>query len=157
VKKTLQVARRDLLLSAENGGPLIVKRYGSTVASVAPIFQSRALTEISFRRDHAFSISFEDFHAQYVRVEARDLTADAEGDVQDEVEAAVLRALEDNLRRIDQSLAPGDALLIESEAGVDYPKTREKRTNVIVEGENRLRFFRWIDPPLRVGVYKRRG
>ena len=133
---------------------MIIRRYGTTVSSVTPVFQSRALTEIGFRRDGALSIPAEEFHARYARVEAREITAEAEGSVQDEVEAAVLQRLEEQLMQLASSLPEGSVLLIESEAGVDYPKTREKKKNVVVEGENRLQFQWWIDPPLRVGVYR---
>ena len=89
---------------------MILRRYGRSVQSVEPNFDSKALTEIGFRRNQALTI-------------------------------------------------PGDDeyLLVMSEQGVDYPKTRSEQKNVIVEGENRLYFYVGVDPPLRIGRYRRRS
>lgn len=134
---------------------MIVKRYGTTVSSVDPAFDSRALNEIGFRRSGTFSMPVEEFFEGYARVEVRELTAEAEGPVHDEAEQAVLRALENQLLELDRSLGPDHALLVESEPGVDYPKTRDRKKTVVVGGENRFHFQWWIDPPLRVAVYRR--
>ncbi|MBI4540808.1 MAG: hypothetical protein HY704_15000 [Gemmatimonadetes bacterium] len=135
---------------------MIVKRYGTSVSSVTPVFQSRALTEISFRRDGDFSMPVEEFFDRYTRTEARELSAESQGDVQDEVEQAVLGSLQTQLLELSEALWPDHALVIESEPGVDYPKTRERKTTTVAAGENRLYFYRWIDPPLRVGVYRKK-
>jgi hypothetical protein len=47
-------------------------------------------------------------------------------------------------------------LVVESEQGKDYPKTREKTTTQVSAGQNKLFFQHYIDPPLRVGVYRQR-
>ena len=48
-------------------------------------------------------------------------------------------------------------LVVESREGADYPKTRDKKKNVVVDGENRLYFYWRIEPALRLGVYKKKG
>lgn len=135
---------------------MILKRYGNTVQSVDTNFDSRAMTEIGFRRDHELSMAADEFSASYEPVRTEELTAKAEGDVQHEVESEMLRTLEGRLRSVEGSLAEGEVLLIESEQGKDYPKTRERQTSVAEGGHTRLRFSWWVDPPLRVGVYRRR-
>ena len=45
---------------------------------------------------------------------------------------------------------------MENEQGHDWPKTKQKTFNVIVEGENRLRFRYTLAPPIRITV-RRRG
>jgi len=133
---------------------MLLRRYGNTVQSVQPHFDARALTEISFRRDRTFSLPTEEFNRLYIRVAGHELTAATSGPVQGEAEEALMDALRDHLDSLLAGLGEGEALLVESEQGVDWPKTREDRKNVIVEGENRF-YFHWTnDPPLRVAVYR---
>lgn len=134
---------------------MILKRYGSSVQSVELNFESKALTEIGFRRDRVFSLPLERFEEEYARLEAHELTAGSEGDVQDEVEQVLLGDLERQIRALEEGLGEDEVLLVESEQGVDYPKTRTDQRNVIVEGENRLHFIIRVDPPLRVGRYRK--
>ena len=47
---------------------MILRRYGTTIQSVEVNFDSKAFTEIGFRRVHAFSASAEDFLAGHERV-----------------------------------------------------------------------------------------
>lgn len=136
---------------------MILRRYGDSVHSVALDFDSKALTEIRFRRDHRRSEPAEAFLAGWRRVAAHDLDGHAEGFVQDEVEQVLLDQIEARLRALEQELGEHEALLVESESGVDYPKTHTHTANVIVEGENRLRFTSTLRPPLRVGVYHKTG
>src|SRR5690554_7902936 len=82
------------LLFSTNGGCMIIRRYGTTVQSVQPNFDARAMTEISFRRTSGYSASFEEFSEAYERVDERALTATAEGDVKDEAERALLDSLQ---------------------------------------------------------------
>lgn len=133
---------------------MIVRRYGTTMQSVELNFDSKALTEIGFRRDRVFSIPTEEFEAGAEKLAEFSLDAQAEGYVQDEVEAAALADLEAQLRRLEDDLEDGQVLAIESAQGVDYPKTRGKQTNVVIEGENRFHFVTTIDPPLRVAAYR---
>jgi hypothetical protein len=136
---------------------MILKKYGNTVQSVEINFDARAMTEVGFRRDRAFSISVDDFESQYEQVDSIELESTAEGDVQDEAEKAVLAGLEAQLRDLDERLGEGEVLLILSEQGVDYPKTVDEKKNVIVGGQNRLHFYWRIDPPLRLGRYRTAG
>lgn len=136
---------------------MILRRYGQRVESVEIAFSSVALTNIAWRRDHAFSVSFDDFEATYERVREHPLTARAEGPVQIEVETALLADLEAQVRALDESLEDDQVLLVENQRGVDEPRPREKRKDVIVEGENRLYFIWWVDPPLRLAVYRKRS
>lgn len=134
---------------------MIVRRYGSTVQSVEPNFDSRAMTEIGFQRSSALSIPTEEFLATYEKEEERAFTAAAEGDVKDEAEAALLAQLLAQLRALEAEVGEDRLLLIESQPGQDYPKTRDKTTTTVVGYENRLHFSWTIEPPLRVGVYRR--
>jgi hypothetical protein len=136
---------------------MIARRYGNSIHSVELNFDSKALTEIGFRRDRVFSESEEGFREAYALVETYDLAAEAAGDVQDEVEQKAIADLERQVRDIEARLAEGDLLLVESEQGVDYPKTRTDQKNVLVEGENRLHFTIRVDPPLRLGRYRKQG
>ncbi len=135
---------------------MILRRYGSAYHSVDPAFKPAALTEIGFRRNHAFSATAADFSDSHVQVAVRELTATAEGDIQRKAEAQLLGRLEQALLEEDGKLANGQALVVLNDRG-DWPKTRERR-DVVADGEaNRFR-FRWsVEPPLRVGVFARHG
>jgi hypothetical protein len=134
---------------------MILKQYGTTFQSVEPNFNSRALTEIGFRRDRTFSIPVEEFEASYEKVEEHALTAETEGEVHDAAEEALMVALEENLQALLGRLGEGEVLVVESREGEDHAKTRNTKKNVIVDGENRLYFYCKVDPPLRVGVYRK--
>ena len=133
---------------------MILRRYGATIQSVETNFDSKSFTEIGFRRDHAFSTPADDFSDRYVRISEHLLEATFEGDVQDEVESVMLQRLLDQLMKLDGDLAEDELLVVESERGPDYPKTRTKQKNVVVEGENRLYFFSSLSPPLKVAVFR---
>lgn len=134
---------------------MIVKAYGATFHSVAPNFDPRAMNEVGFRRDNEWSMARDEFLATHEKLETHDLTAAAEGDVQAEAEAGLLTSLHDQLLATEEAAGDG-VVVIESEQGVDYPKTRHTQTTKVVGGANRL-FFRFtIEPPLRVSVYRRR-
>ncbi len=135
---------------------MILRRYGTTIQSVETNFDSKAFTEIGFRRDRIYSVPADDFLERHERMSEHHLEAESEGDVQDEVESAMLRKLLDQLEKIDGALAEDEFILIESEQGQDYPKTRTQQKNVIQEGENRLYFFSSVSPPLKVAVFKAR-
>lgn len=136
---------------------MILKQYGTTYQSVETNFNPRALTEIAFRRDRAFSIPTEEFESGYEKVDEHALTAEAEGKVHDAAEEDLLKVLEENLKTLLEGLGEGEVLVVESAEGDDYPKTRDKKQNVVVDGENRLYFYWRVDPPLRMGVYRKKG
>lgn len=135
---------------------MIVKRFGKKVESVRADFDSRAMTEIGFRRDDEYSEPAETFFEAYEKRELHELTAATEGDVQSETEEKLLESLLEQLHAADKSTQDGGVLFIESEAGVDYPKTRHTQTTLVVNGANRLYFRFTIEPPLRVAVYHKR-
>jgi hypothetical protein len=135
---------------------VIVRRYGTKVHSVEPHFDANAMNEIGFRRDDAWSLAADEFFAGYEKLETHELTAAAEGDVQSAAEASLLQSLEDQLQAVLRSAGPAAVLFIESEPGVDYPKTRHTQTTQVVDGANRLYFRFTIEPPLRVAVYRQR-
>jgi hypothetical protein len=133
---------------------MILRRYGNKVHSVTTNFDSRAMTEIGFMRDNAVSMTADEFESKYARAELHELTAQATGDVQGEVEEKVLADLRDQLTALESAAGPGGIVLIESESGIDYPKTRGTQ-NTIVEGmDNKLVFGYTIAPPLRVGTWR---
>jgi len=135
---------------------MILKKYGSSLHSVDINFDARAMTEIGFRRNHETSIPVDEFEDRYVRDELLELTAEVQGAVQDEAEVGVLAELRTQVEALNAALEAGQVLLIESEQGNDYPKTRDDKKNVIADGENRLHFVWRIDPPLRIGRYRLR-
>ncbi len=133
---------------------MILRRYGTSFQSVEANFDSKAFTEIGFRRDHAYSDSADEFLDRHQRISEHLLDAESEGDVQDEVESEMLRRLLAQLVKLDGDSADDEVVVIESEPGVDYPKTRTRQTNIVVDGENRLHFHSSVSPPLKVALFK---
>ena len=133
---------------------MILRRYGTTIQSVETNFDSKAFTEIGFRRDHAHSSPADDFLNRHERMSEHLLEAESEGDVQDEVESAMLAKLLDQLEKIDGDLGEGEFVLIENEKGEDYPRTRTRMKDVVVDGDNRFHFYSSVSSPLKVGVFK---
>jgi hypothetical protein len=133
---------------------MILRRYGSSVVSVTPNFDSRAMTEIGFVRDGEITLEADEFTLKFERAAGRELSAEATGDVQADVEESVLASLRTQIEQLLAGLEPGEALLIENEVGVDQPKTRGSQKTIVVEGENRLVFEYTVDPPLRLGIMR---
>ena len=131
---------------------MIFRRYGSFYHSVTPNFNPTAITEIGFMRDRVFSIRTADFDSGHKLVETHELVAEENAAVQRHAEKALLANLEEVVQERVAQLAPGQVLVVLNERE-DWPKTRERREAVIVEGENRFHFHWWVDPPLRVAVY----
>jgi hypothetical protein len=134
---------------------MIFRRYGDSVQSVALNFDARALTETGFRRDHRISHPAEAFFATPERVHGHELAVTAEGYVQDEVEQLLLADLQ--VRVLGIELSEDEVLLVESERGVDYPKTCTVQKTVVHEGESRLYFSITVHPLLCMGVYRKVG
>jgi hypothetical protein len=158
-RPALSVPRRaanfPAAITTAGGVEMIVKQYGTKIQSVQPNFDARAMNEIGFTRDHEWSMPTEEFFEQHEKLEAHELTAAAEGDVQDEAEEQLLQSLQEQLLAVDRAAGDGYVLL-ESAQGVDYPKTRGSQTTQVIDGANRL-YFRWaVEPPLRVAVYRRK-
>jgi hypothetical protein len=135
---------------------MLLRRQGKRVQEVEPAFDPRALTEIAFRPAGGQEDA-EAFDARMERVAEHALEATAHAAVQAEAEQALLDELEAKLEAVRGGLGDGEVLVVESQPGTDWPKTREKRKDVIVEGENRFHFNWWVEPPLRVVVYRPRG
>ena len=135
---------------------MIFRKYGASYQSVETSFDSKALNEVSFRRDRAESFPADELETRYERGSVHELVAEAEGDVQDGTEQLLLERLERRLRELEEGLESGEILVVENEPGHDHPKTRQKISNVVEEGENRLRFHYTIAPPLRVSVHRAR-
>ena len=135
---------------------MILKRYGETLHSVELNFDSKALTEIGFKRDRSFSLPAHELASGYASTQTHELSAKSEGWVQDEVEHQLLLDLERQVAEIKKDTDTHELLLIESEQGVDYPKTRTEQKTVLVEGENKLYFYIRVEPPLRIGRYRKR-
>ena len=135
---------------------MILKRYGTMLHSVQPDFDSRALTEIGFRRDRRLSLRAADFREAYETVKTMELSAQADGPVHDHAEQELLVNLERELRQAEADAGEDGVVVIESRQGVDYPKTRDRKQNQIREGRNRLYFHWTVDPPLRVGIFRAR-
>ena len=55
------------------------------------------------------------------------------------------------------ALEEGEVLVVESREGEDHPKTRDRKKNVVVDGGNRLYFYWRVEPPLRLGRYRKKG
>jgi len=134
---------------------MILKRYGNSFQSVELNFDSKALNEIGFRRDRAHSLPVDELESGYEKVTEHELTAEAEGRVQDHTEQALLDKLTARIRELLEGLGEGEVLVFENEDGVDYPKTRQKLRNLVEDGENVLHFTYGVAPPLRFGVYRK--
>jgi hypothetical protein len=135
---------------------MIFRRYGNAYQSVELNFDSKALNEIGFRRDRVESIPAEELDA-FEKKATHELVAEAEGAVQDETEQLLLERLAEQLLAIDRNLGPGEILVVDNDQGNDWPKTKQKTTNVIVGGENKLHFAYTMGPPLRATVWRRPG
>jgi hypothetical protein len=136
---------------------MIFRRYGTAFQSVDLNFDSLALSEISFRRNHEESIPADEMESSFNTIASHELLAEAAGDVQDATEQCLLDRLEEQVKALAGALSEGEVLVVENDSGHDWPKTRQKTSNVLVEGENRLHFDYSMAPPLRVSVRRRRG
>ena len=135
---------------------MIVRRYGKWYHSVQPNFNPTAMTEIGFQRDRAFSIAVDELEGGYRELTAGELGTEANAEVQRDAERTLLADLESKLRDWAARLEPGQLLVVRNGRS-DWPKTRERREAVIVDGENRFHFHWWVDPPLRVAICQKGG
>lgn len=135
---------------------MILRKYGNTVQSVELNFDAKALSEIGFRRDRATSMEAEAFEAGWERLEERAFAPRTEGMVQHEVEQALLDEMEAEITSWIGEIGDGEALFVESEAA-DYPKTRHQSKKIVEDGQNRLHFSAWVEPPLRISRVRKAG
>ncbi|NNF13513.1 MAG: hypothetical protein HKN72_09825 [Gemmatimonadetes bacterium] len=136
---------------------MIFRRYGTTYQSVDMEFTAEALNEIGFRRNRETSIPVDDLETRYEPVETVELTAQAQGVVQNEAEQQLLNALAAKVREQLDRLEDGGILVVENESGRDYPRTHQETKNVVERGENRMHFSYSVDPALRVALYRPRS
>ena len=132
---------------------MIFRRYGSKLHSVELDFDARAMNEVGFRRDRERSMDEDELESGWKKVAEHELTAEVDGPVQDEAEARLLDDLEGQLRELEADLGADQILVVENTSR-DYPKTRDRKEEVVVKGKNRLHFHWRIEPPLRIGVYR---
>lgn len=136
---------------------MILKRYGDKLHSVRPNFDANAMTEVSFMRDKDTTFSLEEFEAQYELSEERELTATSEGHVKSLAEHTALHYLEEQVLDLEGQLGEHAVLVVENATGAHAPKTRSTQRTLVEEGENRLHFTFTIEPPLQLGIYRRRS
>jgi hypothetical protein len=134
---------------------MIFRRYGTAYQSVDLNFDSKSLNEVAFRRNREESIPSDDFDDLFQSLATHELTAEAEGNVQDHTEDLLLQRLEAQVEELRGALGDAEILVIQNEQGHDWPKTKQKTANVIVEGENLLHFQYTVAPPLRLSVRRR--
>ena len=135
---------------------MLLRRFGTTIGAVEPNFEPAAFNELSFVPRPGFQMTTADFGADYERVGELALTSEAEAHVKIQAEAALLDLLAHRIHEAVKSLPQGDVLLIESMPGKDFPRFRERTENLVEGDRNRLHFYYWLDPALRLGVYRRR-
>jgi hypothetical protein len=129
--------------------------YGTTYQSVTFEFEGKALNEVGFRRDRERSLTPDELETEYELIETVHLTSEAEGNVQSETEQLLLDRLLEKGQAAAERLPEGGVAIVENErGGRDQPKPRQKISNVMVEGENKLHFQYHIDPPLRISLYR---
>jgi hypothetical protein len=132
---------------------VIFKKYGTSYHSVDTNFESKALNEIGFRKDKERVVAVEEFQSTHEHLTTHELTAEADGPVQDHTEQLLLDRLESRLLELEASLDPHCVLVIDNGDGPDWPKTKQHLRNTIVDGENRLHFEYTVAPALRMAVY----
>lgn len=134
----------------------LLRRFGGRLRGVEPRFDARALNEIGFQAVGTADEASEGFDARMVLVREALVDAASDGPVQSDAEALLLDRLRASLDALLADLAEGEVAVVENQPGVDWPKTRERRKDVIVDGENRFHFHWRVDPPLRILIYRGR-
>jgi len=138
----------------ERGTSMIFRQYGSKYHSVTPNFDPRALTEVGFRRDGQTSLSLEEMAEGYEEVRGSELSAQATAPNLHDAEQSVVRDMEAQVLEMVAGLAPEEILVIGNRPGVDHPKSHHERTNSTEGGRG---YRAWVDPPLRITVFRRRA
>lgn len=135
----------------------IFRLYGSSYQSVTFEFEAKALNEVGFRRDHEESFPADELGERYEHIETLHLQTEAEGSVQSETEQLLLDRLLEESRAAVARLPEGGIAIVENErGGRDQPKPKQKISNVVERGENKLHFHYSVEPPLRVALYRPR-
>lgn len=134
---------------------MLLRRYGKKIQSVEPNFQPNALTEIAFTRTDDFHEEADAFQEQWQLAASHEVSGSTDGDVKTEVERALLEDLLGQIDAVVAEASDGEVVLVENALGQDHPKLRDATKGRVVEGQNRLHFTYTVDPPIRLGVYRR--
>jgi hypothetical protein len=133
---------------------MLLRVYGETVQSVAMNFDSKAFNEVGFRRDREHSIPLDAFEREWEKISEHEIAAKDEGLVQDHTQQRLLDTMERAVQDLLDGLGDDEALRIENDE-TDWPKARDTQRKVVDDGQNRLHFQAWVDPPLRVAIWRR--
>ena len=133
---------------------MILRVYGETVQSVAMHFDSKAFNEVGFRRDRQNSIPVDEFEREWEKVSEHEISAKDEGLVQDHTQQRMLDSMESAVNELLAGLGEQEALRVENDE-TDWPKARDTQRKIVEDGQNRLQFEAWVDPPLRLAVWRR--
>jgi hypothetical protein len=136
---------------------MLLRRFGTTIGAVEPNFEPAAFNELSFVRRPGFQMSTAEFQTEYERIDELALTSEAEAHVKIQAEAALLDLLAHHINEAVHARPEGEVLLIESMPGKDYPRIHERTENLVEGDRNRLHFYYWLEPALRLGVYRRKS
>lgn len=138
---------------------MLLLRRGSVLVAVHPHFRATAITEIAFLpvassgTSEGEAAELPPFHALRL-VDTLQLDPVVEGSVQVETEARLLEALLAGIETALTETPKDQVLVIENQAGMDWPRTCETRSDVLDPMGNRLH-FRWhVEPALRLGRYQ---
>jgi hypothetical protein len=133
---------------------MLLLRRGSVLSAVRPNFRATAITEITFLPASPRGGRAIPAVDALVLEETVTLAPVVEGAVQTETEERLLESLLAELAQLEARTGPDEVLVIENEPGVDWPRTRETRSDILDPMGNRLH-FRWhVEPPLRIGRYR---
>ena len=135
---------------------MILRMYGEKLHSVEIRFEAKAFNEVGFRRDRETSFDVEEFERDWERVREAEIADKGEGRIQIETEQRMLDTMQAHLERIVEELGEGEVVRVENHE-TDWPKLRETQTTIVEDGENVLHFDAWVDPPLRVAVWRPKG
>ena len=130
---------------------MIIRRYGNRIHSVSLNFDPAAMTEVGFHRDGQMERDLGEFLDEHHLVRELAIIDEATDPVQERAEREMLQKLAAQVNELHDSLEEGQYLVIESKAGVDYPRTRYNRSTT---GDREFTYT--LDRPLRLGIWERR-
>jgi len=130
---------------------MIIRRYGNSFHSVSLNFDPAAMTEVGFRRSGNKQWDTEDFLASHELIREEEVMAAASDVIQEAAERTMLEKLEKMVYEILATLEEGQFLSVESQTGVDYPRTRYDRPTT---GDREFTYT--LDKPLRLGIWAER-
>jgi len=107
---------------------MILRRYGSSYQSVDLNFDSKALNEVGFRRNHEHSTPVDEFDGSYVLDATHELQAEAQGDVQDHTEQELLNLLREQIEALLGDSAMGRCSSSRTSKGMITRRPGRRRT-----------------------------